>query len=58
MMLGYACGDHLMVMTTPSLMLRAMMMSATSEAEVPVRQGEGGTPLGKRTSLARNQGEP
>jgi hypothetical protein len=40
MMLGYVFGDHLMVMTTPSLMLRAMMMSATFEAEVPSVEGK------------------
>ncbi len=35
MMLGYTRGDHLMVKTTPSLMLRMVMTSATSEAVVP-----------------------
>jgi hypothetical protein len=35
MMLGYARGDHLMVKMTPSLMLRTMVMSATSEAIAP-----------------------
>jgi hypothetical protein len=49
MMLGYARGDHLMAKTTPSLMLRTMMMSATSEAEVP--SGKGGDSAG-------DQGEP
>ncbi len=35
MMLGYASGDHWMAKTTPSLMLRTMMTSATSEDVVP-----------------------
>jgi hypothetical protein len=40
MILGYARGDHLMVKTNPFLMLRIMMMSTTSETEVPTSKDE------------------
>jgi hypothetical protein len=49
MMLGYNRGNHLMVKTTHSLMLRTMMTSSMSEAEVP--SSEGGDSAG-------DQGEP
>jgi hypothetical protein len=34
MILGYACGDHLMAKTTSLLMIGRMMTNATSEADV------------------------
>ncbi len=40
MMLGHARADHLMAKMTPFLMLRTMMMSATSEAEVLTSEDE------------------
>jgi hypothetical protein len=40
MMLGYTRADHLMAKMTPFLMLRTMMMSATSEAEVLTGESE------------------
>jgi hypothetical protein len=60
MMLGYARGDHLMAMMTPSLMLRMMMTRAKSEVEVPSGGGKakGVIPPGQWTSPAKDQGEP
>ncbi len=60
MMFGYAHGDYLMAKTTLFLMLKTMMTSAMSEAEVLSSEGEaeGTIPLGEWTSLARDQREP
>jgi hypothetical protein len=59
MILGYARGDHLMAKTTFLLMLRTMMTSATSEADVPTGDDEakGDDSAERWTSSARDQGE-
>jgi hypothetical protein len=59
MMLGYARADHLMAKMTPFLMLRTMMTSATSEAEVPSGEDKAKRtiPPGEWTSLAGDQRE-
>jgi hypothetical protein len=40
MILGYTRDDHLMMKTTPLLMIWTMMRSATSEAKVPTSDDE------------------
>jgi hypothetical protein len=40
MILGYTLDNHLMAKTTPLLMLRTMLTSTTSEAEVPTNEDE------------------
>jgi hypothetical protein len=60
MMSGYARDDHLVMKTAPFLMLKTMMTSVMSEAEVPagVDEAKGTIPPGEQTSLARDQREP